>query len=188
MRRVLWLVLVSMVVVTSAAGAVALGGDESRSSGRDAPVPSLVPASYPSVPREPAARPGPSNKLEWPVHGAVTGRFGELRAGHTHEGIDIPMPAGTPIRAAGSGKVVMREVQDGYGKYTCVAHRTITTCYGHQSRFHTEMGAEVGRGELIGYVGDSGNAAGFTHLHFEVRRGKQPWGTPVSPRRFLPAP
>lgn len=187
MRRALWLVLVSMVVVTSAAGAVALGGEESRSAGRDAAVPSLVPASYPSVPREPHATPGPSDKLAWPLHGAVTGRFGELRSGHEHAGIDIPMPAGTPIRAAGSGTVVMREVQDGYGNYTCVAHRTITTCYGHQQRFHTELGDKVERGELIGYVGDSGNA-GVTHLHFEVRRGKQPWGTPVSPTRFLPAP
>jgi murein DD-endopeptidase MepM/ murein hydrolase activator NlpD len=125
-----------------------------------------------------------SDDLSWPLHGKVTGHFGEPRAGHPHEGIDIPMPAGTPIRAAGSGKVVMREVQDGYGKYTCIAHVRVTSCYGHQSRFHTRLGATVLRGQVIGYVGSTGNAP-VNHLHFEVRRGTRPWGTPVSPARFL---
>jgi murein DD-endopeptidase MepM/ murein hydrolase activator NlpD len=125
------------------------------------------------------------DELAWPVHGEVTGRFGEPRGGHMHEGIDIPMPEGTPIAAAGSGTVVMRELEDGYGKYTCIAHETITTCYGHQSRFGTKLGAEVRQGEVIGYVGNTGNS-GWVHLHFEVRRGTKPWGEAVNPRRFLP--
>jgi murein DD-endopeptidase MepM/ murein hydrolase activator NlpD len=127
----------------------------------------------------------PSDALHWPLHGAITGRFGELRGGHAHEGIDIPMPEGTAIRAAGDGTVVMREVQQGYGKYTCVAHRTITTCYAHQSRFRTRLGAKVSRGELIGRVGSTGDTTA-THLHFEVRRGTKPWGQPMNPTRFLP--
>ena len=102
-----------------------------------------------------------------------------------HAGIDIPMPAGAPIRAASAGTVVMRESSDGYGKYTCIAHRRITTCYAHQSRFRTTHGATVRRGQVIGYVGDTGNS-GTTHLHFEVRRGTRPWGEPVDPARFLP--
>jgi murein DD-endopeptidase MepM/ murein hydrolase activator NlpD len=126
-----------------------------------------------------------SDRLTWPLHGAVTGQFGEPRGGHTHEGLDIPMPAGTPVRAAGDGTVVLRELQDGYGKYTCIAHRRITTCYGHQSRFHTSPGAVVRRGQVIGYVGNTGNS-GVTHLHFEVRRGTRAWGTAVDPARFLP--
>jgi murein DD-endopeptidase MepM/ murein hydrolase activator NlpD len=127
-----------------------------------------------------------SDSLSWPLHGAVTGRFGEARGGHVHEGIDIPMPAGTPIRAASGGTVVMRELQDGYGKYTCIAHRTITTCYGHQSRFGTSLGETVTRGQVIGFVGNTGNS-GAIHLHFEVRRGRQPWGKSVNPAKFLPA-
>jgi murein DD-endopeptidase MepM/ murein hydrolase activator NlpD len=126
-----------------------------------------------------------SDKLTWPLHGTVTGAFGELRAGHPHEGVDIPMPSGTPIRAAAPGRVILRELQQGYGKYTCIAHRTITTCYGHQSRFGTKVGARIRRGQVIGYVGDTGDATAY-HLHFEVRRGTQPWGTPVNPAKFLP--
>jgi murein DD-endopeptidase MepM/ murein hydrolase activator NlpD len=128
---------------------------------------------------------GRSDDLRWPLHGKITGRFGELRAGHVHEGIDIPMPEGTPIRAAGDGKVVLREVQQGYGNYTCIAHRTITTCYGHQSKFRTKLGAHVHRGEVIGEVGSTGDTSA-THLHFEVRRGTKPWGKPMNPKRFLP--
>ena len=127
----------------------------------------------------------PSDELTWPVHGAVTGQFGEGRSGHRHEGMDIPMPSGTPIKAASAGRVVLREQESGYGKYTCIAHRDITTCYGHQSRFHTALGAKVDRGEVIGYVGNTGNS-GAMHLHFEVRRGTRPWGTAVNPKRFLP--
>ena len=127
----------------------------------------------------------PSDDISWPLHGEITGRFGEARPGHFHEGIDIPQPAGTPIRAASAGRVVMREEQLGYGKYTCVAHVTITTCYGHQSRFGTKLGAEVERGEVIGYVGNTGDTA-FNHLHFEVRQGTRPWGKPMNPLKFLP--
>jgi murein DD-endopeptidase MepM/ murein hydrolase activator NlpD len=115
----------------------------------------------------------------------VTGTFGEIRAGHAHEGLDIPMPAGTAIRAAGSGRVILRELQNGYGNYSCIAHRRITTCYGHQARFATTLGARVRRGQVIGYVGATGDATAY-HLHFEVRRGTRPWGAPVDPAKYLP--
>ena len=98
--------------------------------------------------------------------------------------IDIPMPAGTPIRAAAPGRVILRAVEQGYGKYTCIAHRTVTTCYGHQSRFHTRLGARVRRGQVIGYVGNTGDTSAY-HVHFEVRRGTRPWGRPVNPLKFL---
>jgi murein DD-endopeptidase MepM/ murein hydrolase activator NlpD len=136
-------------------------------------------------PPPPPSNDGPSDDLYWPLHGKITGRFGELRAGHVHEGIDIPMPEGTPIRAAANGKVVMRENEQGYGNYTCIAHATITTCYGHQSKFRTRLGEHVQRGQVIGEVGSTGDTSA-THLHFEVRRGTKPWGKPMNPKRFLP--
>jgi murein DD-endopeptidase MepM/ murein hydrolase activator NlpD len=138
-----------------------------------------------SPPREAAAG-EPSDELRWPLRGGVTGQFGEQRGGHEHAGIDVPMPVGTPIRAAGTGRVVMREVQDGYGNYTCVAHVKITTCYAHQSRFKTKLGERVRRGEVIGFVGDTGTSS-TPHLHFEVRRGTQPWGAPANPMKHLPS-
>jgi murein DD-endopeptidase MepM/ murein hydrolase activator NlpD len=180
------IVLLLLVAAPVALGAVS--GDPSTVSSRSASagdararLDAMVGARVRAV--APAAARGDS--FRWPVQGAVTGRFHEQRAGHVHQGIDIPAPEGTPIRAAGAGRVVMREVQEGYGNYTCIAHVTVTTCYGHQSRFGTKLGARVRRGEVIGFVGHSGNAP-VDHLHFEVRRGRRPWGTPVNPLRYLP--
>jgi murein DD-endopeptidase MepM/ murein hydrolase activator NlpD len=125
------------------------------------------------------------DSLIWPVRGEVTGRFGEFRGGHQHAGLDVPAPSGTPIRAAADGVVVMREVQDGYGKYTCIAHETFSTCYAHQSRFRTKQGAKVTQGQVIGHVGNTGNSP-VEHLHFEVRSGRRPWGKPMDPSKYLP--
>jgi murein DD-endopeptidase MepM/ murein hydrolase activator NlpD len=126
------------------------------------------------------------NWLTWPLAGKVTGRFGEQRSGHRHQGLDIPRKPGTPIRAAGAGKVVMREWQDGYGNYTCIRHATVLTCYAHQSRFHVKLGDAVDAGEVIGYTGDTGTSEA-PHLHFEVRLGHEPWGRPVNPVGYLPS-
>jgi murein DD-endopeptidase MepM/ murein hydrolase activator NlpD len=125
------------------------------------------------------------NWLRWPLKGDVTGVFGEPRGGHRHEGIDIPTDVGSPIRAAGTGTVVMREWQDGYGNYTCIRHATVLTCYAHQERFHVKLGATVEQGEVIGYSGDTGTSEA-PHLHFEVRRGQRPWTKPVNPIAYLP--
>jgi peptidoglycan DL-endopeptidase CwlO len=183
MRQVAGVAVVTMLAAAFYAGPGVASGD----GGGDEP--SAVGTSRIGLLYAPGAGAGaadPSDELAWPMQGGgITGRFGEQRGGHVHAGIDLPRPVGTPIRAAGSGTVVMREVQDGYGNYTCIAHVRITSCYAHQSRFHTKQGAKVERGEVIGYVGDTGTSS-TPHLHFEVRRGTQPWGTPVNPARYLP--
>jgi murein DD-endopeptidase MepM/ murein hydrolase activator NlpD len=129
--------------------------------------------------------PGPikrgSGQLIWPVSGPVTGAFGEARPGHMHSGIDIAVPEGTPIRAADSGRVALMGWVGGYGNYTCVQHTaSLSTCYGHQSRFATSNGASVSQGQVIGYSGNTGNSTG-PHLHFEVRIN----GSPVNPLGYL---
>jgi murein DD-endopeptidase MepM/ murein hydrolase activator NlpD len=125
-----------------------------------------------------------SGSLIWPVNGPITGVFGEQRPGHIHAGIDIAAPTGTPIRAADSGRVVLAQgigASGGYGNFTCVSHTSsLATCYAHQSRFGTSMGARVSKGQVIGYVGNTGHSFG-AHLHFEVRIN----GTAVNPMGYL---
>jgi murein DD-endopeptidase MepM/ murein hydrolase activator NlpD len=87
-----------------------------------------------------------------------------------HQGVDYAAPIGTPIRAAGDGKVIFRGVQGGYGNVIILQHGgNITTLYGHMSRFgNAKFGTRVAQGEVIGYVGQSGLATG-PHLHYEYR-------------------
>ena len=114
-----------------------------------------------------------NGSLIWPVNGPITSQFCERRAWEScHPGIDIGVPAGTPIRAAAAGKVVLMQsvgASGGYGNFTCIAHSaSMSTCYAHQSRFATSLGASVAQGQVIGYVGCTGLCFG-DHLHFEVR-------------------
>jgi murein DD-endopeptidase MepM/ murein hydrolase activator NlpD len=87
-----------------------------------------------------------------------------------HRGVDYAAPTGTPIRAAGDGKVLFRGVQGGYGNTIVLQHGgNVTTLYGHLSRFgNARAGARVSQGDVIGYVGSSGLATG-PHLHYEYR-------------------
>lgn len=120
----------------------------------------------------------------FPVSGPITGVFGEQRPGHLHAGVDIAAPEGTPIRAAASGRVALMQptgASGGYGNYTCVQHTsTLSSCYAHQVRFGTSVGASVAKGQVIGYVGNTGNSFG-AHLHFEARIN----GVPVQPMNYL---
>jgi peptidoglycan DL-endopeptidase CwlO len=114
-----------------------------------------------------------SGGMIWPVNGPITSPFCEARAWERcHPGVDIGVPNGTPIRAAASGKVTLLQsagASGGYGNYTCVSHTSsLSTCYAHQSRFATSLGASVSQGQVIGYSGCTGLCFG-PHLHFEVR-------------------
>jgi murein DD-endopeptidase MepM/ murein hydrolase activator NlpD len=121
-----------------------------------------------------------SGSLIWPVNGPVVSPFGP-RWGRLHAGIDIAVPAGTPIRAADSGRVVLQGWVGGYGNYTCVQHTSsLSTCYAHQSSFATSQGASVRQGQVIGSVGCTGHCFG-DHLHFETRVN----GSPVNPMGYL---
>ncbi|MCW3013992.1 MAG: peptidoglycan DD-metalloendopeptidase family protein [Solirubrobacterales bacterium] len=123
---------------------------------------------------------GTGGQLSMPVNGVFTSPFG-YRWGRLHAGIDIGATEGTPIHAADSGRVVLMGPTGGYGNYTCIQHSaSLSTCYAHQSRFGTTMGANVRRGQVIGYVGNTGHSFG-AHLHFEVRIN----GNPVNPVPYL---
>jgi lipoprotein NlpD len=171
--------LLAVLGASVALGAVSVGqsGSEPRT---------LIAVS--KAPLRAAAKPAASrasDELSWPLRGAITGGFGEGRGGHSHAGIDIPKPAGTPIRAASGGRVIHAGPEAGYGNYVCIAHVRLSTCYAHLEKVRTEEGARVRRGQVIGTVGNTGNS-GALHLHFEVRRGKQMYARPVSPTNYLP--
>jgi peptidoglycan DL-endopeptidase CwlO len=124
-----------------------------------------------------------SGQFIWPVDGPVVSGFG-MRWGRMHEGIDIAVPAGTPIRAAAAGSVVLVQSEaesGGYGNFTCLDHGGgLQTCYAHQSSFAVGSGQSVSQGEVIGYSGCTGHCFG-DHLHFEVRIG----GAPTDPLGYL---
>lgn len=125
--------------------------------------------------------------MRTPVNGArISSGFGMRRhpiLGYSkmHTGVDFAAPRGTPIRAAGSGKIVYRARKGGYGNVVEIKHPNgYLTRYAHMSRFASglRVGSQVNQGRVIGYVGSSGRATG-AHLHYEVRINNRA----VNPRR-----
>ncbi len=110
-----------------------------------------------------------------------------------HAGIDLAAAGGTPIYAAASGYVqVAGWSSGGYGNYVIIYHgkmtdgNTYTTLYGHMRSVATTAGKYVKQGELIGYVGSTGNSTG-NHLHLEVWKGSSK-ANAVNPRGYIPFP
>jgi septal ring factor EnvC (AmiA/AmiB activator) len=121
----------------------------------------------------------------WPVNGPITSSFGSRCLGNgdcsSHPGIDIGVPAGTPIQASAGGTVIFTGWMGGYGNLTIIDHgRGLATAYGHQLSIAVGNGAIVSQGQVIGYVGCTGYCFG-AHLHFEVRVN----GIPVDPLGYL---
>jgi murein DD-endopeptidase MepM/ murein hydrolase activator NlpD len=123
--------------------------------------------------------------MRTPIDGArLSSRFGMRKhpiLGYTrmHQGVDFAAPTGTPIYAAGDGKVEVAKRNGGYGRYVRVRHTgEYSTAYGHMSRFAKGVapGRRVQQGQVIGYVGATGRATG-PHLHYEVLRN----GTQINP-------
>jgi murein DD-endopeptidase MepM/ murein hydrolase activator NlpD len=116
----------------------------------------------------------------WPVNGPVTSGFG-YRWGRMHQGIDIAVPTGTPVRAANSGIVLLAGWVGGYGNLVVIDHGGgIATAYGHNSGLAVNIGQSVSQGQVIAYSGSTGHSTG-PHVHFEVRIN----GAPVDPLGYL---
>lgn len=114
--------------------------------------------------------------LRTPIDGArLTSRYGKRKhpiLGYTrlHPGVDFGAPKGTPIYAAGDGKVEAAGWEGNYGRYVRLRHnREIKTAYAHMSRIAkgVRRGKRVRQGRVIGYVGSTGLSTG-PHLHYEV--------------------
>jgi len=114
--------------------------------------------------------------LKTPIDGArITSTYGMrinpiLGYSAMHQGIDFGAPSGTPIFAAGNGVIEEMGWKNGYGKWVKIRHNgTYETGYAHTSRFASGLkrGSKVKQGQVIAYVGSTGNSTG-PHLHFEI--------------------
>ncbi|HOL18247.1 MAG TPA: M23 family metallopeptidase, partial [Bacillota bacterium] len=123
----------------------------------------------------------------WPASGSITSGFGMRRSPFNravmkyHSGIDIAGAYGSPIYATADGTVVSAGYQGGYGNMVLINHGYgFETCYAHMSRIAVSSGQWVKRGQVIGYMGQTGLATG-THVHYEVRVN----GVAVNPMNYM---
>ncbi|MFL5356248.1 peptidoglycan DD-metalloendopeptidase family protein [Archangium sp.] len=154
--------------------------------------PTRTPAKAPAVvsaPSRPASRPGspparpvPETKgmLDWPLRGVLYARFGK-KGREPHDGIDLAVPVGTPVKTAQEGDVLYAGEQRGYGLIVIVQHsERLITLYAHNRDLRVRTGQKVRRGQVIATVGESGKTSG-PQLHFEVRVD----GKPMDPIDYL---
>lgn len=144
----------------------------------------LLPGAKPLGP-PPSQRGGVASRggryLLWPVASRnVTSGFG-WRWGRSHEGVDIAIGSGSPVRAAAAGRVEEAGAYGAYGLWVRIRHPGgLETRYAHNSRLTVQAGQWVEAGQIIAYSGMSGNATG-PHLHFEIWKD----GQPANPRQFV---
>jgi len=121
-----------------------------------------------------------------PVRGYhLTGRFGQSSGlwASTHTGLDFAAPQGTEIRSIGPGVVTAASPDGAYGNKTVVRLDDGTVLwYCHQNEFAVHVGQRLSPGDLVGYVGSTGNTTG-PHLHLEVHPHN---GGPIDPEAWLP--
>ncbi|HEX2252454.1 MAG TPA: M23 family metallopeptidase [Thermoanaerobaculia bacterium] len=121
-----------------------------------------------------------------PAKGILTSGFGIRRDPITrgralHQGLDIAAVPGAPVRASAAGVVTLAGRNGGLGKSVTLAHGYgLSTRYGHMSDLAVRAGQRVERGDVIGYVGNTGRSTGY-HLHYEVHRN----GKPVDPMAYI---
>ena len=118
-----------------------------------------------------------------PVSGVITSRFGNRESirSYAHRGLDIAAPAGTPIKAAASGKVIWSGYQGSYGNLVKIdSGNGVVIYYGHCSKLYVKAGEQVEAGDVIAAVGSTGNSTG-NHLHFEIQLN----GQCVNPQNYL---
>jgi murein DD-endopeptidase MepM/ murein hydrolase activator NlpD len=120
--------------------------------------------------------------MSWPVEGLVSSGFG-VRDGRPHDGIDLAVPEGTPVRAACDGVVAYAgDRLRGYGRLLIVGHAGhLATIYAHNRALEVKEGDPVARGQVIARSGATGHVTA-PHLHFEVRRDNHP----DDPLKYLP--
>jgi peptidoglycan LD-endopeptidase LytH len=139
-----------------------------------------------------------SSALDVPVQGVarteLRDTYIEPRTGHVHNAIDILAPRGTPVLSAADGRLLKLFTSKAGGLMVYATDRTerFILLYAHMDRYAAGMqnGMPLARGQVIGYVGTTGNAPpGTPHLHFGILRGNVSWskGAAVNPYPLLVA-
>lgn len=124
--------------------------------------------------------------FSYPIKGRLSSGFGMrvhpiLHRRKMHTGLDLGAPTGTPIKAAGGGRVVFAGWKNGYGKTIIIDHGGgLATLYAHCSQLLAANGEFVMEGQVIAKVGSTGFSTG-PHVHFEVRKN----GDPKDPMKYL---
>lgn len=122
----------------------------------------------------------------WPVEGRITSSFGRREHPKSgdhefHSGVDIAAPPGSPVRATADGIVSFSGWSGGSGNLVVIEHGfRFSTFYAHNKMVSVKVGEKVKRGDIIGYVGSTGNTTG-PHVHYEVWRE----GRSVDPNGYL---
>jgi hypothetical protein len=146
------------------------------------------------------ARPIAADEVNWPL---ADYRYGGVFLPEVvHTGIDIPAPIGTPVIAAGAGRVTwagyglfrgVEDTTDPYGLAVAIKHNfgyngdTLYTVYGHLNQVDVMVGQQVTTGDTLGLVGETGKVTG-PHLHFEVRLGRNDFFQSRNPELWLAPP
>jgi murein DD-endopeptidase MepM/ murein hydrolase activator NlpD len=147
-------------------GTTKAGGGRSSSSG--------VFANNPAEPAHNVGAPGTSAQIAYYI--APLSHYIKTQGIHGYNAVDLAAPIGTPIMAAADGDVVVARAggwNGGYGSYVVISHSNGSqTLYGHMSKVAAYDGEHVVQGQVIGYVGETGEATG-PHVHFEIRDGIQ---------------
>jgi murein DD-endopeptidase MepM/ murein hydrolase activator NlpD len=115
-----------------------------------------------------------------PFNGPITSNFG-WRDGKNHNGVDIDLWTGAPVKAAFDGMVRVARNQGGYGNVVVVRHYNgLETLYAHLHKIKVKPGQVINAGQVIGLGGNTGKSTG-SHLHFEIRfKGK-----PINPKHLI---
>jgi murein DD-endopeptidase MepM/ murein hydrolase activator NlpD len=115
----------------------------------------------------------------WPANGHITSPYGRREHPQSgedefHSGVDIASSVGMPVRATADGIVSFSGWKGGNGNLVVIEHGLgFSTFYGHNKRVSVKVGQKVKRGDIIGYIGSTGNSTG-PHVHYEVWRERRP--------------
>lgn len=148
--------------------------------------PIAKPAPTPRLPSAGRGLDGLQGQLDWPIRGPVSAPFGAVKHAEfgtdlVRRGIDIDAPVGATVRVVEKGRVVHADRFAGYGRMVIVDHgQRYYTVYAHLSEIVIKTGEELGRGEILGKVGESASP-GQAKLYFELRKD----GRSVDPQLWL---